>query len=81
MSGQSGGPQVDPTIAEIRALKAALNERLEPNIRVQLLVARLQLQEQRTNTVSRDLADVQQRMRRSDARLEELERQFEKPRG
>ena len=62
-SGQSGPQAVDPTIAELRALKADLNERLEANIRVQLLVARLQLQEQRTNTVVRQLAEVQEKLR------------------
>jgi hypothetical protein len=62
-SGQSGAPPVDPTIAELRAMRAELNERLEANIRVQLLVARLTLQEQRTNVVVRQLADVSDKMR------------------
>ena len=62
-SGQSGAPPVDPTVAELRAMRAELNERLEANIRVQLLVARLTLQEQRTNVVVRQLADVSDKMR------------------
>ena len=62
-SGQSGAPAVDPTVAELRAMRAELNERLEANIRVQLLVARLTLQEQRTNVVVRQLADVSDKMR------------------
>ena len=63
LSGQSPTPPADPTLAELRAMRADLNERLEANIRVQLLVARLSLQEQRTNTVLRQLSDVQDKMR------------------
>ena len=61
-SGQQA-PPVDPTVAEIRALKADINQRLEANIRVQLLVARLTLQEQRTSLVVRQLGEVAEKMR------------------
>ena len=62
VSGQQAAP-VDPTLAELRAMRADLNQRLEANIRVQLLVARLSLQEQRTSDVVRQLADVTDKMR------------------
>ena len=62
-AGQSGTAPVDPTVAELRAMRAELNERLEANIRVQLLVARLTLQEQRTNVVVRQLAEVSDKLR------------------
>jgi hypothetical protein len=57
----------DPLITEIRALRADLNERLEATIRMQLLVARLQLQEQRTSTVVNQLRDVEARLRENEA--------------
>lgn len=56
----------DPVVAEIRALRADLNQRLEATMRMQLLVARLQLQEQRTSTVVNQLRDVEARLREND---------------
>ena len=64
---------VDPTIAEIRALKADINERLEANIRVQLLVARLTLQEQRTSVVVRQLSEVTEKMRTHEQTKTQME--------
>ena len=72
-SGQSGTPPVDPTVAELRAMRADINERLEANIRVQLLLGRLQLQEQRTNTVVRQLSEVQEKMRVHDQTKTQVE--------
>ena len=63
MSGQGVTPPVDSVTAELRAMRADLNERLEANIRVQLLLGRLTLQEQRTNTVVRQLAEVSEKLR------------------
>jgi hypothetical protein len=63
LSGQGVQPPPDAVTAELRALRADLNERLEANIRVQLLVAKLQLQEQRTAQVVRQLSDVQDKLR------------------
>ena len=57
----------DPLVAEIRALRADLNQRLEATMRMQLLVARLQLQEQRTSTVVNQLRDVEARLRENEA--------------
>jgi chromosome segregation ATPase len=47
---------------EVRALRAEINKAAGSSIRAQLLVARLQLQEQRVNAVARQLADVQGRL-------------------
>lgn len=60
-------PGQDPVVAEIRALRADLNDRLEATMRMQLLVARLQLQEQRTSTVVGQLRDVEARLRENEA--------------
>jgi phage gp16-like protein len=49
--------------AEIRSLKAALVERLDANLRAQLLVARLGIQEERTAIVSGQLDDVAEQLR------------------
>ena len=49
----------DPLLTEVRALRAELNQAAGASIRTQLLVARLTLQEQRINTISKQLADVQ----------------------
>jgi hypothetical protein len=56
----------DPLVAELRALRADLNQRLEATMRMQLLVARLQLQEQRTGTVVGQLRDVEARLRENE---------------
>lgn len=63
LTAQPAAPQADPMLAELRAMRADINERLEANIRVQLLLGRLTLQEQRTNTVVRQLSDVSEKLR------------------
>ena len=63
----------DELAAEIRALRKELNERLEANIRAQLMVARLQLQEQRTATVIRQLQDVNDRLRENQQTRTQIE--------
>lgn len=63
-SGQTPAePPQDPVLAEIRALRADLNHRLEASIRAQLLVARLTLQEQRINSVLTQLRQVDDKVR------------------
>lgn len=62
-TAQTSSPPRDELAAEIRALRQELNERLEANIRAQLMVARLQLQEQRITTVIRQLQEVNDRLR------------------
>jgi hypothetical protein len=49
-------------LAEVRGLRAEMRAASDATIRTQLLVARLQLQEQRINSLSRQLADVQRQI-------------------
>jgi hypothetical protein len=66
-------PPEDPVVAEIRALRADLNDRLEATMRAQLLIARLQVQEQRINTVVRQLHEVEAKLRDNAASKEQAE--------
>jgi len=52
----------DPLLAEVRGLRADLHEAAGASIRAQLLVARLQLQEQRITVLSGQLADVRREL-------------------
>jgi len=52
----------DALLAELRALRAEVTQAASASIRTQLLVARLQLQEQRVFTVARQLVDAQDRL-------------------
>lgn len=64
VSGQARttAPATDELLAEVRGLRAEINQAAGTSLRAQLLVARLQLQEQRINTVARQLTDVQERL-------------------
>ena len=53
------GPAHDALLAEVRTLRAEINQVAVSSIRMQLLVARLQLQEQRVLMAGRQLVDVQ----------------------
>ena len=53
---------VDDLLAEMRGLRADLNQSSTASVRAQLLVGRLQLQEVRINTLGRDLTDIRQRL-------------------
>jgi hypothetical protein len=66
-------PPEDPVVAEIRALRADLNERLEAAMRARLLVARLQVQEQRINTVVRQLHELAAKLRENATAKEQVE--------
>jgi len=69
----------DALLTEVRALRTDLNQAARASIRTQLLVARLQLQEQRINTVARQLSDVQsQLMSTNVAPMETRMRQLER---
>ena len=69
VAGSAGGQQraaptappatMDDLLNELRALRTELREFSSASLRAQLLVARLQLQEQRINTVWRQLAEVE----------------------
>jgi len=69
VSGQAGPPaapartQMDELLTEVRAIRADLDRASAASLRGQLLGMRLQLQEQRITTLSRQLSDVQQRLR------------------
>ena len=68
VSGQAAPPpSQDAVVAEVRALRVDLNQRLDASIRAQLLVARLSLQEQRINSVVKQLEDVATKMREGAA--------------
>jgi predicted nucleic acid-binding Zn-ribbon protein len=61
-SGQAQTPApsaMDALLAEVRGLRAEVHQAAGASIRTQLLVARLSLQEQRTNGVAKQLTDVQ----------------------
>jgi chromosome segregation ATPase len=69
VAGQAARPatpatkaSLDDLVAEVRDLRAEINQAAGASIRAQLFVARLQLQEQRVNAVARQLADVQSRL-------------------
>jgi hypothetical protein len=65
VSGQGRQPATpaDELLAEVRALRAELNNAARSGMRAQLLGMRLQLQEQRIGVLSRQLAEVQERLR------------------
>ena len=53
---------MDDVVNELRALRAEVRESSAASLRAQLLVARLQLQEQRINTAWRQLSDVEEQL-------------------
>ena len=65
VSGQGRQPATpaDELLAEVRALRAEVNNAARAGMRAQLLGMRLQLQEQRIGVVSRQLTEVQERLR------------------
>lgn len=60
-------------VAEIRSLRADLNRVAGANIRAQLTFGRLQLQEQRTVTLSRQLDTIQEQLAKTAAQRAEAE--------
>jgi outer membrane murein-binding lipoprotein Lpp len=54
---------MDDVVAEVRALRADLQQMAESSLRAQLLVARLQVEEQRIDGLARQLAETEQQMR------------------
>jgi len=63
-SGQirQGPASLDDVVAELRGIRADLAETSSASVRSQLLLARLQLQEQRIYGLMRQLADVQNQL-------------------
>jgi chromosome segregation ATPase len=60
-SGQAHRPDatLDELVVEVQALRAEMNQAAAASIRAQLLVGRLQMEDQRISTVVRDLESVQ----------------------
>lgn len=52
----------DPLLVEVRQLRSEIRQAADSSLRAQLLVARLQLQEQRVNALAQQLSDVQNRL-------------------
>jgi hypothetical protein len=69
VSGQTARPTatIDDLLAEIRGLRAEINQVAAAGIRAQLLVTRLSLQEQRVRTSAHQLAEAQRMLRTSGA--------------
>ena len=59
----------DALLAEVRALRAEVTQITSAGIRTQLLVARLQLQEQRVLSVARQLAEAQKELVAAQGRI------------
>jgi hypothetical protein len=57
---------LDDVLNELRALRTELRESSAASLRAQLLVARLQLQEQRINTVWRQLSEVEDKLQANE---------------
>jgi hypothetical protein len=53
---------MEQLLAEVRSLRAEVRHAADTSLRAQLLVARLQLQEQRINSLTRQLADTQKQL-------------------
>ena len=69
VAGQSARPpssttraSLDDLLVEVRELRAEINQAAGTSVRTQVLVARLQLQEQRVNAVVQQLTSVQNRL-------------------
>jgi predicted nucleic acid-binding Zn-ribbon protein len=71
-SRQAAPSPTDPVVAEIRALRADMNERLDAAIKAQLLVTRLSVQEQRTNAVARQLQEIEGKLRDTESTKEQV---------
>jgi chromosome segregation ATPase len=88
-SGQAPGDApatLAALLAEVRGLRAEVNQVAGASIRTQLLVARLQLQEQRINGIAKQLADVQTQRAANDggiaqmsARLKQIDEAIRNP--
>jgi chromosome segregation ATPase len=58
---------LDDLLAEVRALRADIQKMQDASVRAQLLVARLQVQEQRIAGIARDLAETDKQIRELEA--------------
>jgi hypothetical protein len=71
LSGQSAAParqaSMDDLVAEVRGLRAEIQQLADSSLEAQLLVARLQVQEQRIASIAKQLADTEEQLGRLDA--------------
>jgi len=54
---------LDDVVAEVRALRSEMTQNAEASLRAQLLVARLQVEEQRISGLARQLSETEQQIR------------------
>jgi chromosome segregation ATPase len=71
LSGQTSSTparqaSIDDLVTEVRALRADVQQLADASIRAQLLVARLQVQEQRIAGISRQLTETEEQIRALD---------------
>jgi outer membrane murein-binding lipoprotein Lpp len=71
LSGQTPSTQarpasIDDLVTEVRALRADVQQMADASIRAQLLVARLQVQEQRIAGIARQLTETEEQIRALD---------------
>jgi outer membrane murein-binding lipoprotein Lpp len=68
LTGQSPAParqaSLDDLVSEVRGLRADIQQMADSSIRAQLLVARLQVQEQRIAGIAKQLADTDEQLAR-----------------
>jgi chromosome segregation ATPase len=72
----SSNPSYDALLAEVRGLRAELNQVAGTSIRTQLLVGRLQLQEQRITIVSKQLDEARTMLATMPAGLPPMQNQL-----
>jgi chromosome segregation ATPase len=87
LAGQAPSPaprpaSMDDVVAEVRALRAEMKQTAEASLRAQLLVARLQVEEQRIAALARQLSETEQQMRELEGArnpmLEQMIKEFDK---
>jgi hypothetical protein len=74
----AGGSALEQLLDEVRALRVDLSRTSGASIRMQLLTARLQLQEQRIFTTARQLTEVQGQLAASRAETLEVQQRVER---
>jgi hypothetical protein len=68
--GQRSRATLDDLLAEMRALRADLNESSIASVRAQLAIGRVQVQEQRIAAIARELTDTQNLLRSATTQRE-----------
>ena len=87
LAGQAPAPaprpaSMDDVVAEVRALRVEMKQSAEASLRAQLLVARLQVEEQRIAGLARQLSETEQQIRGLESArnpwLEQMLKDFDK---